>query len=113
MKSFSNLVNAIFYLRDSVWFKPIPLTIENFTLDAPAHAIYVTYRMRSSRRLISQALHEFEFTHFASLSDYDQHRVTKFSALNAILKKLFINKQCSSDEFINFLGSEFHDDHRL
>lgn len=113
MKSFKNIINALYYLRDLIWFKPLRLTIENFSLNASAREIYVNYRMRSSRRLISQPLHDFEFTHFANLSDYDQHRVTKFAALNTLLNQLFTSNACTSEQFINFLRNECHDDHRL
>jgi len=113
MKNFSNLINRLFYWRDSFWFKPIPITIEAFALNANAKEISVNYRMKNSRRLLRLPLSEFEFTHFANLSNYDRYRLIKFSTLNLILKSLFEQEHCTSQQFINLLRSEFHDDHRL
>ncbi len=66
----------------------------------------VVYRIGRQKLLNKMKLHQFEKEYFEKLSNYDQHRLTKFSSLQHILQKLFSNNVCNKENFSHFIEAQ-------
>ena len=106
MSIFSRLSDYFHYLRDSVKSSKISAQIDQFSLSDDRHKILVSYRVGRHRIARKKFIGDFTGEFFSSLSNYDQHRLVKFSTLQSILDGLFSSRHCAKEQLVDFIHHE-------
>jgi hypothetical protein len=93
----------IHYYCDSIRVARLKIKIEHFILNHACDSIIVVYRLGRQKLLNKMELAQFEKQYFETVSNFDQHRLTKFSTLQYLLRNLFFNTVCSKENFTYFV----------
>ena len=110
MKLFRKIYDYFHYLLDSFNTTIVVAKIERFTYDLNQNRIIVSYRLGRNKLSNKMALDTFEKELFEKVSIFDQHRLTKFSILQAVIQSLFQCKTCKKEDLIDFIQKEAKDD---
>jgi hypothetical protein len=88
---------CVYYYLDTIKAARLNVKIENFILNYADDNIVVVYRLGRQKLLNTMELTCFEKQYFEKISTFDQHRLTKFSTLQYLLKNLFYTNMCSKE----------------
>lgn len=111
MKIFNKFSNTIYYWLDSYRASYSKTKIEKFQFDKISEEIIVIYRVGNKRLLDKLPIIKFELDHFDSCSNYDQHRLTKFSTLQKILENIVPNNSECRTRIIDLISNEAKNEH--
>lgn len=103
MSIFRKISDCIYYYFDSIKVTGLKVKVERFIFNNVHDNITVVYRLGRQKLLNKMDLKNFEQKYFEKVSNYDQHRLTKFSTLQNILQDLFRNDICNKDNFTRFI----------
>jgi hypothetical protein len=105
MSIIKEMSDRVHYYLDSINIKVtgLKVKIEHFILNQTHDNIIVVYRLGRQKLLNKMNLTQFEKEYFEKVSNYDQHRLTKFSTLQHMLQILFANSICNKKHFTHFV----------
>ncbi len=103
MSTIKKMSDRIYYYFDSIGIAGLKVKIEYFILNHVHDNIIVVYRLGRQKLLNKMYLNQFEKEYFEKISNYDQHRLTKFSILQNVLQTLFSNNACNKECFSHFI----------
>lgn len=103
MSIIKKMSDRIHYYLDSIKVTGLKVKVEHFTLNNAHDDIIVVYRLGRQKLLNKMKLSLFEKEYFEKVSNYDQHRLTKFSTLQNTLQALFSNNMCTKENFASFI----------
>lgn len=103
MSIIKEISDRIHYYFDSMRVMGLKVKIEHFILNHAHDNIIVVYRLGRQKLLNKMNLTQFEKEYFENVSNYDQHRLTKFSTLQQMLQILFSNNSCNKEYFTHFV----------
>lgn len=98
---------------DNIHVKQLKAKIEQFKLDTSENNIVVIYRLGRQKLLHKMNIQSFERDYFEKISNYDQHRLTKFSTMQSLLQMLFQGDSCRKKALIEFIQEIIKDDNLL
>ncbi len=111
MSIIKKISDRIYYFLDSTKVVKLRVKIEHFKLDHISNDILVFYRLGRQKLLNKMELNQFSNEYFEKLSNYDQHRLTKFETLQDILQSLFSSENCSKDALLRFIEEKIKNEH--
>lgn len=103
MSIIKKMSDRIHYYLDSLKVTGLKVKVEHFILNNPHNDIIVVYRLGRQKLLNKMKLNLFEKEYFEKVSNYDQHRLTKFSTLQHMLQVLFTNNVCNKEYFASLI----------
>lgn len=103
MSIIKQISDRIHYYFDSMKATGLKVKIDHFLFNYSHEDIIVVYRLGRQKLLNKMKLNLFEKEYFEKISNYDQHRLTKFSTLQNMLKALFSGTICSKENFVNLI----------
>jgi hypothetical protein len=103
---FKKISDYIYYYLDSIKATGLKITIEYFKLNKTNNNILVFYRIGRHKILNEMSLAKFSAEYFENISNYDQHRLTKFNTLQHILNVLFLNENCSKSNLFHCIEGQ-------
>lgn len=106
MLIFRKISDRIYYYLDSIKATKLKLKIEHFKFNNASHIITVFYRIGRQKILNEMSLDKFSSQYFENISNYDQHRLTKFSILQHLLTTLFTDGHCSKKNLYRFIEGQ-------
>src|SRR5436190_22910225 len=106
MSIIKKISDRIHYYLDSIKFTGLKVKIEHFILNTGHENIIVVYRLGRQKLLNKMHLNQFEKEYFEKVSNFDQHRLTKFSTLQNMLQVLFTSNVCNKDHFTRFIQEQ-------
>lgn len=106
MSIFSRISEYVHYYFDSIKATGLKIKVENFIFNSAHEDITVVYRLGRQKLLNKMNLLQFEREYFENVSNYDQHRLTKFSILQNTLRSLFSKNSCDREQFTRFIEEE-------
>jgi hypothetical protein len=104
--SFKKILDCIYYYLDSTKATRLKIKIEHFKLNQTNKSVIVFYRLGRQKILNEMSLTKFSTEYFENISNYDQHRLTKFSTLQHILNTLFLDEHCSKENLYRFIEGQ-------
>lgn len=103
MSIIKKMSDRIHYIFDSIKATGLKVKIDHFLFNPAQDDIMVFYRLGRQKLLNKMKLNLFEREYFEKVSNYDQHRLTKFSTLQNMLQALFSNNMCSKENFVSLI----------
>src|SRR5476649_1898264 len=76
---FKKVFDCLYYYLDSTKATKLKIKIEHFKLNIIDNNIIVFYRIGRQKLFNEMPLTKFSTHYFESISNYDQHRLTKFN----------------------------------
>lgn len=104
MSIIRKLSDRVHYYFDSFKATTLKAKIEHFIFNQNQDNIIVVYRLGRQKLLNKMNLAQFEKEYFEKVSNYDQHRLTKFSTLQHMLQYMFSNNVCNKNYFSNYIA---------
>lgn len=111
MSIIKKISDQIYYFLDSTKVVKLRVKIEHFKFNHVNDDISVFYRLGRQKLLNKMELNQFSNEYFEKLSNYDQHRLTKFETLQDILRSLFSNENCSKNALSGFIEEKIKNEH--
>ena len=106
MSIIKKISDRIHYYIDSLHVSGLKVKVDHFILNNAQKNILVVYRIGRQKLLNKMLLSQFEREYFEKISNYDQHRLTKFSTLQHILQYLFTDNVCNKESFSRFIEEQ-------
>lgn len=106
MKIFNRLSSTVHYWIDSYKVNYSKTRVEKFQFDHTNEQIIVVYRVGNKRLLDKLPINKFEHDHFDSCSNFDQHRLTKFSTLQKVLENISSDNGNCKTKIIDFIDNK-------
>lgn len=106
MSIIKKISDCIHYYFDSLNVTRLKIKIDHFLHNKPHSDVLVVYRIGRQKLLNKMSLSQFEQEYFEKVSNYDQHRLTKFSTLQNVLGKLFTENVCDKEIFSRFIEEQ-------
>lgn len=113
MWSFKDISNCIYYHLDSIKATKLKIKVEHFKFNNTNENIIVLYRIGRQKILHEMPLTKFSSEYFENISNYDQHRITKFSTLQQLLATQFFNGNCSKNNLQHYIEGQIQNEQLL
>jgi hypothetical protein len=110
MSIFSKISDTVHYYMDNLHIKNLKAKVEQFKFNPGENDIIVIYRLGRQKLLHKMDILSFEREYFEKVSIYDQHRLTKFSTLQKVIKNLFYKNSCNKIDVIKYIQESTEND---